>query len=77
MIAGVAVQVATMAICFLLAIDFGVALVRSKSISRKGYGGGEGLGGGHEEYSRTGRFRVYLVCTCLAFTTIFIRCIYR
>lgn len=93
MIAGIAIQVATMyaippnlgtralltqrsrAICVLLAIDFAWSLSRSVKSSGASSDGGS-LEKPHS-YSTTKGFYFYLICTSLAFLTIFIRCIYR
>ncbi|KAF7187130.1 Efflux pump himE [Pseudocercospora fuligena] len=69
MIAGIAFQVATMALCLLLALDFAFTLWRTQTLRSNHLG----------QYISTSMkaFRVYLICFCLAFLTIFIRCIYR
>ena len=60
-IAGIAFQVATMSTCFLLAVDFGVRLLRA--------GGAKG--------NLSTSFLCYLGATWFAFLTILIRCVYR
>ncbi|KXS95726.1 hypothetical protein AC578_10755 [Pseudocercospora eumusae] len=69
MISGIAVQVATMGLCLFLALDFAVALGRSRRLRSEALG----------RYVSTSMkaFRMYLGAFCLAFVMIFVRCIYR
>ncbi|KAK4501900.1 hypothetical protein PRZ48_007709 [Zasmidium cellare] len=76
MVAGIAIQVATMAVCVLLAIDFAWAVFRSTKSSGAS-SDGVSFEKAHEYYSTTKGFYYYLICTSFAFLFIFIRCIYR
>lgn len=73
MITGIAVQVATMFICLVLAADFAFSLFRSKALHTSP----DELEKAHP-YSRSRKgFHYYLSCTAVAFLAIFIRSIYR
>lgn len=61
-IAGIAIQVATQAICLLLAVDFAIR------VSRRG-------GPGLKTWSK--KFQFYVASSAFAFIFIFIRCVYR
>lgn len=70
-IAGLAIQVAVMGICVLLASDFAFNVRKGRVVSKRPQ---ETT---HEVETSTKAFRSYLSFTCLAFLTIFIRSVYR
>lgn len=65
-VAGIAFQVATMSICGLLGAEFAFRLWRQARREGRKVFEGEGKG-----------FEFHLLCTTIAFITIFIRCVYR
>lgn len=67
--AGIAFQVATMATCIILTIDFGLRLARNR---RNGVAS-TGQAGALSDP----KFLFYLACSAFGFLTIFIRCVYR
>lgn len=70
-VAGIAFQVVTQAVCFLLAADFAWRWYRARHAPRQNSSAAETESAG----KRPSNF--YLACTGIAFLTIFIRCIYR
>lgn len=69
-IAGLAIQVAVMGICILLAMNFTLNLRKGRIVSKRPQDF-------HEPEPSMKSFRVYLGCICLAFLMIFIRSVYR
>jgi len=65
-VAGIAFQLATMTVCGVLAADYAFRIYRARKAEGRGVLDGERKG-----------LRFYLVCTTLAFLTIYIRCAYR
>jgi len=72
-VAGIAIQVATMFVCFIVAGDFALRVRRNSKGSAQSekmmHSGGRGL---HDK-----GFQFYLIASACAFTAIFIRCVYR
>ncbi|KAI8293704.1 Sphingoid long-chain base transporter RSB1 [Colletotrichum sp. SAR 10_98] len=71
MIAGIAVQVVTMGICGLLAVDFAWRTFRNRSR------GSNDSSAWNQPAQPSWMFRFYLAASAAAFIVIFIRCIYR
>ncbi|KAJ0340566.1 hypothetical protein COL154_008631 [Colletotrichum chrysophilum] len=71
MIAGIAVQVVTMGICGLLAVEFAWRTFRNRSR------GSSDSNAWNQPAQPTWMFRFYLSASAAAFIAIFIRCIYR
>jgi len=71
MIAGIAFQVATMAVCLCLAADFAFQVFRQYGHRRPS------IAEVQEGDELPGSFRYYVACCSVAFVFIFIRCIYR
>lgn len=72
MLGGIAIQVATMSVCVLLAIDFAFSVWRAS----KRPDPSTDLGKFHTKIASRG-FKFYLTATAIAFTAILVRCIYR
>ncbi|KAJ4523183.1 hypothetical protein HRR78_000676 [Exophiala dermatitidis] len=75
-VAGIAFQVATMGVCGLLMLDFFIRFQKAKKLKSAAHSESE-----YEKNQGTRptarNFRIFCFATGLAFTTIFIRCIYR
>lgn len=67
--AGIAFQVATMATCIILTVDFGLRVARNKKNNVPTSGA--------PNVQSDKKFLFYLGCSAFGFLTIFIRCIYR
>lgn len=70
-IAGLAIQVAVMGICVLLAANFAFNVYKGRVVARRAR---EEL---IKDESSVKAFRFYMSCTCVAFLTVFIRSVYR
>lgn len=64
-VAGIAFQVATMAVCLLLAAEFGYKIHKNQHTFHQ------------SGTAMPAKFRFYAICIAVAFLCIFVRCIYR
>ena len=67
-IAGIAIQIATMVVCIILAVDFAIKIHRKRKTEPMVTGGVR---------RDTPAFRFYLACFAISFILILTRCIYR
>jgi hypothetical protein len=63
---GIAFQLATMSVCGILAADYALRTYKARKAEGRGVLDGERKG-----------LKFYLICTSVAFLTIYIRCAYR